>query len=303
MIAGLDKAEDRGAIKRYKVEHLTRYRYSQNVSLSQHFLHLMPRNTPSQHVESSRISVEPLPATRRENNDYFGNATCLISIDEEHTETQVFAQSEVAVARQPPPEPDATPVWEDVAADINAARSKDALFIQQYCYSSPQTQSDKARSLAQRFFKPGVPILQAALALIDHIYRSYNYDPEATTIATPVDEVMRIKSGVCQDFAHLALAALRSVRLPARYVSGYLLTHPPEGQQRLQGADASHAWLSIWAGAHGWIDLDPTNNIIPSDEHITVAWGRDYGDVSPINGVTFGGGEHDVDVEVDVLPL
>jgi len=288
--------------KRYQVRHLTRYRYSQNVSLSQHFLHLTPRNTLSQTVEASRIDIEPIPATRRESIDYFGNATCLISIDEEHLETAVNAESHITVTATQPPDATKTPAWEEVVGAIRNAKTQDALFINQYCYSSPQTASQAAIQIAKEFFKPGTPVLEGALALVDHIYRNFLYDPEATTVSTPVDEVIRIKGGVCQDFAHLALACLRALQLPARYVSGYLLTHPPEGQPRMQGADASHAWLSLWAGQTGWIDLDPTNNLIPGDEHITLAWGRDYHDVSPINGVTFGGGDHEVDVEVDVIP-
>lgn len=290
--------------KRYSVRHLTRYRYSQNVSLSQHFLHLLPRATATQRVETAALNVEPAPATRRDTVDYFGNPTCLISLDEEHIETVLLAQSQISLQRAAPPDPADTAAWEKVRKRVHEGRSKDLLFVHQYCFQSPQTKAGLAAfTLGQQFFEPGMPILEGSMALMDHIFSTYKYDPEATDVSTPVDEVIRIKGGVCQDFAHLQLACLRAIGLPARYVSGYLLTHPPEGQERLQGADASHAWLSIWTGEHGWVDLDPTNNLIPGDEHITLAWGRDYGDVSPINGVTFGGGAHSIDVEVDVIPL
>lgn len=290
--------------KRYSVRHLTRYRYSQNVSLSQHFLHLLPRGTASQRVERADLKIEPVPATRRDAVDYFGNPTCLVSLDEEHLETVLLAESQISLQHSKPPAAKDTPPWEEIAKTVRESRSKDLLFVYQYCFASPKTKAGPdALALGQTFFAPGTPILEGAMALMDHIFTQYTYDPEATDVSTPVDDVMRIKGGVCQDFAHLQLACLRALGLPARYVSGYLLTHPPEGQERLQGADASHAWLSIWTGEDGWVDLDPTNNLIPGDEHITLAWGRDYGDVSPINGITFGGGAHQIDVEVDVLPM
>lgn len=293
-----------GAVKRYDVRHLTRYRYSQNVSLSQHFLHLAPRETPTQTVETSHLEVEPAPATRRDTQDYFGNGTCLISLDEEHLETVILAQSKVTLRPTIAPAASDTKSWETVRDHLRASKDRGDLFIHQYCFTSPQTIAGPAAlALAQQFFPKGRPILEGAMALMDHIHTQYAYDPEATDVSTPVDDVLRIKGGVCQDFAHLQIACLRALGLPARYVSGYLLTHPPEGQKRMQGADASHAWLSIWVGDDGWIDLDPTNNLIPSDEHITLAWGRDYADVSPINGITFGGGAHEIDVEVDVIPI
>ncbi len=152
-------------------------------------------------------------------------------------------------------------------------------------------------------FPPGRPILEAALDLTDRIYSEFKYEGGATTVTTTVDEVLRLKRGVCQDFAHLQIACFRAMRLPARYVSGYLLTKAPEGREKLVGADASHAWLSVWCPGYGWIDLDPTNNLIPTDEHVLLAWGRDYSDVSPVNGVIFGGGDHVVDVAVDVRSL
>lgn len=291
------------AIKRYHVKHLTRYRYTQNVSLSQHFLHLLPRNTASQNVHDPSLTIDPLPATRRDGTDYFGNATCLISLDEEHMETTLLAQSQITLERGSPPPANETPAWDTIAQSLQEDMTPAGLFTYQYCFTSPQTIAGPAAlALGRQFFTPGRPILEAAAALMDYIFTQYSYDPEATTVTTPVDEVMRIQGGVCQDFAHLQIACMRALGLPARYVSGYLLTHPPEGKERLQGADASHAWLSVWTGDSGWVDLDPTNNLIPGDEHITLAWGRDYGDISPINGVTFGGGAHDIDVEVDVIP-
>ncbi|MGE4221574.1 MAG: transglutaminase family protein, partial [Alphaproteobacteria bacterium] len=180
----------------------------------------------------------------------------------------------------------------------------DSLAAYEFSFDSPFTATDAdLEALVVPSFQPGRPILEAALDLTARIYREFAYDPTATTLATPVAEVVRMRRGVCQDFAHLQLACLRRIGLPARYVSGYLLTYPPPGGQKLIGADASHAWLSIWCPGSGWVDLDPTNNKIPRDEHITLAWGRDYGDVSPIRGVIVGGAAQSMEVAVDVNPV
>lgn len=290
--------------RRYSVRHQTTYKYSLPVSLSQHFMHLTPRSTPTQLVETSALQTDPAPATWREARDYFGNVTTLASLDEEHFKTTITATSRVTVEPLKVAKPDETPSWEAVLKALQEDISSEGLFVRQFCYRSPRIQPGPALlEMARQFFPPGTPVLKGACALMEHIFSTFTYDGAATDVDTPVDEVLTLRRGVCQDFAHLQIACLRAIGLPARYVSGYLLTHPPEGQERLQGADASHAWLSIWIGEDGWVDLDPTNNAIVQDEHVTLAWGRDYGDVSPINGVTFGGGKHGVDVEVDVIPL
>ncbi|MEO0411079.1 MAG: transglutaminase family protein [Pseudomonadota bacterium] len=290
--------------RRYSVRHQTTYKYSLPVSLSQHFMHLTPRSTATQLVESTTLLTDPAPATWREARDYFGNVTTLASLDEEHFKTTITATSRVTVEPLKVSKPGDTPSWEAVIDALHKDISSEALFVRQFYYRSPRIQpGPELLEIAKRFFPPGTPVLQGACALMEHIFSTFTYDGTATDVDTPVDDVLTLKRGVCQDFAHLQIACLRAVGLPARYVSGYLLTHPPEGQERLQGADASHAWLSVWIGEDGWVDLDPTNNVIVQDEHVTLAWGRDYGDVSPINGVTFGGGEHGVDVEVDVIPL
>lgn len=293
-----------GSVKRYSVRHKTTYRYALPVSLSQHFMHLSPRATPAQLVETRALNIDPRPATWREARDYFGNLTTLASLDEEHLKTVITATSRLTVQAPFTPLPERTPAWETVIERTRENLSDEGLFIRQFCYRSPRIQPGPALlEMAKTFFAPGTPVLQGATRLMQHIFETFTYDGAATDVDTPVDEVLQLKRGVCQDFAHIQIACLRALGLPARYVSGYLLTHPPQGQERLQGADASHAWLSVWIGEDGWVDLDPTNNLIVQDEHVTLAWGRDYGDVSPINGMTFGGGNHKVDVEVDVLPL
>jgi transglutaminase-like putative cysteine protease len=152
-------------------------------------------------------------------------------------------------------------------------------------------------------FPPGRPILECAWDLTRRIYTDFAYDDAATDIATTIDDLLEIQRGVCQDFAHLLIGALRVHGLPARYVSGYLLTHPPAGKEKLVGSDASHAWVSVWSPSIGWVDFDPTNDMIPKDEHITIAYGRDFQDVSPVTGVLLGGGSHNIDVSVDVVPV
>ena len=193
--------------------------------------------------------------------------------------------------------------WERVKAVLSESREPEALEADQFAFDSPFTFSNEAFDYARQSFQSGRPILEAAIDLTSRIFNDFKYEGGVTDIHTPVDKVFADRRGVCQDFAHLQIACLRALGLPARYVSGYLRTHPPEGQERRIGADASHAWLAIWVPEAGWIDLDPTNDMIPRDEHITIAWGRDYGDVSPINGMMIGGGDQRVEVAVDVRPL
>ncbi len=286
---------------KYEVSHVTEYVYSQPVSISHHLLHMTPRSCSHQVTHRSALVIEPAPAVSADGIDYFGNPTTFMIVQKSHEALTVRAKSMIDVETAPSPEPGGTVPWDQIPDQLKADSSKPMLDIAQYRYASPFTSSgQEVRGYAGASFSPGLPVLEAALDLTSRIFRDFAYDGSATDVSTPVDEVMRLRRGVCQDFAHLQIACLRSLGLPARYVSGYLLTHPPEGQEKLVGADASHAWLSIWCPGHGWVDLDPTNDLIPGDEHITLAWGRDYGDVSPVNGVMVGGGEHDVKVAVDV---
>ena len=284
----------------YNVSHKTTFTYSQSVSISQHLLHLAPRTSPQQSCRRHALVVEPAPTLIKDDVDYFGNPMSYLTIEESHDELTIVSSSTVEVTPPTVPPASETPPWDQVASAISRATRRDELDAFQFAFSSPFTGSSLAGAFTLSVFEPGRPILEAALDLMDRIYREFKYEGGVTDVYTPVDQVLTDRRGVCQDFAHLQIACLRSLGLPARYVSGYLLTHPPEGQEKLVGADASHAWLAIWIPGYGWIDLDPTNNVIPGDEHITVAWGRDYGDVSPINGLVIGGGEHKIDVAVDV---
>lgn len=288
----------------YRVSHRTTYRYSQPVAIAHHLLHLEPRRCDRQTCRSAGLAVLPKPAVLRVDADYFGNPVTYLTIQEPHSALDLHAECLVETAPSTPPDPDATPPWETVPALLSRDLSPAGLAVFEFAFDSPHTVSSADLvPYARESFPPGRPLLAGALDLMRRIHRDFAYDSTATTVSTPVETVFAERRGVCQDFAHVQIACLRSLGLSARYVSGYLLTHPPEGGERLVGADASHAWLSVWCPGHGWIDLDPTNDMIPSAEHITIAWGRDYADVSPVTGVIVGGGEHEVAVAVDVVPI
>ena len=288
----------------YDVHHRTTYEYSQPVSISHHVLHLLPRQAGRQVVHASELSVSPAPTLRSDTLDYFGNPVTCLTLQDQHQALTIEARSRVEVVSPRDHPPQATTPWDRVFAQLESAASREALDVLQFAFDSPFTKSTAdLEAYARESFVPGRPVVEAALHLTGRIFRDFRYESGTTSVSTPVDEVFRSRHGVCQDFAHLELACLRALALPARYVSGYLLTRPPPGQPRRIGADASHAWVSVWCPEAGWVDLDPTNDTIARDEHVTLAWGRDYGDISPINGVIFGGGEHTVRVAVDVLPV
>ena len=286
----------------YRVTHSTKYTYSEPVPICQNKLHLAPRSTPHQTCHDFRLLVHPQPAEIRSRTDYFGNRVDYFSVDDAHRGLAVTATSVVEVAqRNGPAVPSDSTSWEDVAEHWQDLRREDAIETRLFTFGSEFAQPEPTvDTFARASFPPGRPMLEAVLDLTRRIHEQFTYDPRTTNVSTPVTEVFEQKSGVCQDFAHLEIVCLRTLGLPARYVSGYLRTKPPPGKPRLVGADASHAWISAFCGAAGWIDFDPTNSVIPNGEHITVAYGRDYGDVCPIQGVFVGGGEHSMSVSVDV---
>jgi transglutaminase-like putative cysteine protease len=289
---------------RYGIRHRTTYRYSQPVSISHHVLHLSPRQCPRQIAHGSAIEVSPHPAVRTDAVDYFGNPVTFLTIQEQHQELVIEARSIVEVTVPPDWPPTRSMPWDQVFGHLEQPATPGNLDTLQFAFDSPYTQAGPdVVAFARRSFPRGRPLLEAALDLTRRIHREFRYDGGATSVSTPVDAVFRLRRGVCQDFAHLQLACLRALALPARYVSGYLLTRPPPGREKLVGSDASHAWVSVWCPEAGWVDLDPTNDTVARDEHVTLAWGRDYGDISPVNGVIFGGGDHSIDVAVDVNPL
>lgn len=285
---------------RYKVIHRTEYEYHSGVSVSQHMLHLRPRATERQRLDTFQLTVEPPIGTSNVHEDFYGNLVDIFSIDIPHKVLVVTSTSHLEVASPVWPEPSSTPPWER-ARDAAIAEVGDGHPIEFLYDSTKIAQSATFRDYALKSFTPGRPLLSALLDLVNRMYREFKFDPKATNTTTPIEEAFTKKRGVCQDFAHIGIACLRSLGLPARYVSGYLETVPPPGKVRLAGADASHAWISVWCPGLGWIDADPTNNLLPGDRHVTIGWGRDFGDVSPIRGVAVGGGDHTLKVGVDVL--
>jgi transglutaminase-like putative cysteine protease len=288
----------------YRLSHRTIYEYDAPVTASYHVARLELRATAAQTRENSVVEISPEPAVRRARADYFGNQLCFFNIQEVHDRLEIAARSRVTVRASPPPAPESSPEWETVAELFRDPVSPEIVEPYQFVFDSPQVHASfELAEYARESFPRGTPVLAGAADLMRRIYGDFKYDPKATTVSTPLEEVMKNRRGVCQDFAHLAIACLRSLGLPARYVSGYLRTHPPEGRERLAGADASHAWFAVFCPGAGWLDFDPTNNLQPAEEHITVAYGRDFSDVSPVAGILTGGGKHSVRVEVDVSEL
>ena len=288
---------------RYQIIHKTAFQYSEPASLSQNELFLQPRETPSQRVMESRMEINPPPEYLHERTDFFGNISHLFMVQEPHTELTVMSNSVVETTGQIAPVAESTPAWESVVQRLASHQQTEELEAYQFVFESPLVSIPAdAASYARHSFPAGMPLLAGAVDLIGRIFSEFKYDKEATSIDTTVEQVLAARKGVCQDFAHLAVSCMRSLGLAARYVSGYLETAPPPGKPKLIGADASHAWLSVYIPDTGWVDLDPTNNLIPNTKHITLAWGRDYGDVTPVKGVVMGGGVHNLSVMVDVRP-
>jgi transglutaminase-like putative cysteine protease len=288
---------------KYRVSHVTRYRYSEMVSMCHNLAHLLPRTTLKQTCLYSELKVSPLPEQSNDWEDLFGNRLYSFSIHEPHRELEVRVVSEIEIKPNGCLLENAFPItWEETIAYLQKADDEDSIEARQFVLESDFVEfNSDIIDYAEQSFTEGRPLLEAVEDLMGRIHRDFTYDPGFTNIATPLQEVFEHKRGVCQDFAHLAIACLRSHGLAARYVSGYLETEPPEGQARLEGADASHAWFSVYVPHQGWRDFDPTNDQIPAEQHITAAWGRDYADVAPLKGVIFGGGtEHKLDVAVDV---
>lgn len=282
---------------RYQVSHRTFYSYSAPVIQSNHLLHLEPRPLAYQSMVRHSLIVKPSPAWREVRTDYFGNPITLISLEDEHKELLVHSRSEVEVVDVGQPDFMSSSSWETIAASSQMMTADVVEFV---CPSRFAAGSKQLYDFALPSFEPRLPVLEGVRRLMERIFTEFNFDNSTTDVATPVAQVLEQKSGVCQDFAHLQIAALRALGLPARYVSGYILTHPREGEKKLEGTDASHAWVQAWSPESGWVDFDPTNNLVNSTEHITTGYGRDFGDVSPISGVLLGGGHHSVGVAVDV---
>ncbi|NSL53900.1 transglutaminase family protein [Uliginosibacterium aquaticum] len=289
---------------RYHVIHETLYRYAAPVSLSQHLLHMVPRECAFQRVEQNLLEVTPSANRCEPLIDWFGNPGSWLALRQPHSMLRLIAASTVEVSPRPqcwrevPGRP-----WEDVAAMLSAFPSIAPLDAQECALASVQVPLlEEVREWALASFTPGRPLLEACRHLMGRIYKEFEFDPKASTVATPVAATFHKRRGVCQDFAQLMLCALRSLGLSARYMSGYILTHPAPGKPRLIGADASHAWIAVWCPDNDWVGFDPTNNLQPHLEHVILGWGRDFNDVSPMRGVILGGASHEVEVQVTMMP-
>jgi transglutaminase-like putative cysteine protease len=292
-----------------RVIHTTEFIYDARVGLCHNEARLHPHELPHQQVLDSILQIEPVPHDRYERLDGFGNRTTYFSIQQPHDQLTVTATSDVLLTAPGPPESTLFDgavgrSWESVRERLRCDRSATIIAAAQFLFDSPMISVDELlANYVRPSFPPGKPLDAAVHDLMQRIYHEFTYDPEFSSLATPLKEVILHRRGVCQDFAHLAIGCLRAQGLAARYVSGYIETEPPAGKARLVGADASHAWFSVYDPDSGWLDFDPTNNQRPRDQHITLAWGRDYTDVTPLKGVVFGGGKHALRVAVDVQRL
>jgi len=296
----------------YTVTHTTDYFYGESVPLCHNVVRLRPRDTAAQRCLTDEMIITPAPGARRDGLDFFGNHVSWFSLQEPHAGLSITSTCSVTVT------PSVAPVevfsWEHVRDQLRNTRDRDTIDAgqfdagqfdaRQFTFDSHHAPaSDAARAYAHPSFTPGRPMMQSVDDLMRRIHNDFKFVPGSTMVGTSVEDILRYRQGVCQDFAHLMLACLRSVGLAGRYVSGYLVTKPLPGRPKLLGADASHAWVGVWWPGFGWVDFDPTNAVLPSTEHVTVGWARDYDDVAPVKGVIIGGHQHGLRVAVDVTPV
>ena len=285
----------------YRVRHVTRYVYEAPVVHAHHHCHLRPRQFDWQGVAKHDLDVVPSAAVRR-SVDYFGNQIHVLEVASDHEVLDVVSSSVVEVAPRPEVPPAGGLAWDEVARRFRSVGAP--LSALEFAFDSPLVRAHPLlAAYAEPVFPAGRPIVEAVRQFCRKIFDEFQYETRVTDVSTPLGQVLRERRGVCQDFAHVAIGCLRSLGLAARYVSGYLETLPPAGKPRLVGADASHAWASVFVPGYGWLDFDPTNDVLPGVRHVTVAWGRDFSDVSPLKGVVLGGGTHRVTVSVDVEPV
>jgi transglutaminase-like putative cysteine protease len=290
---------------KYQIIHTTEYFYHQTVSLCHNIALLTPRNTNLQDCRKTAVKITPQPDVLNEYEDFFGNKALYFAVQQEHSSLRVTVLSQVETYKEKNLglELYNNIAWEEITKLLDVP-GEDNFLARQFIPATAITASTKEiHAYAMRSFTPRRSVLEATRDLVQRIFDDFEFTPGFTTLATPLIEVMENRKGVCQDFAHLAIACVRSMGLPARYVSGYIETIPPEGTEKLKGVDASHAWFSLFIPQSGWIDFDPTNNLIPSDQHITIGWGRDYTDLPPLKGVILSIGSHQLDVSVDVRRL
>ena len=289
----------------YRIKHTTVYKYSSNVSMCFNEARLTPLHSAHQRCAKNRFVIHPAPDSMTKRIDYFGNQVTSFDILQPHREMSVTVHSEVQVVdpSQATLFGDESP-WEMVRDSLRNTTDPKLIVLKEYLLPSPLVPKlEPIRAYAEKSFPPKRPIMAAVRDLMERIYTDFKYDPGFSSVSTPLETVFEHRRGVCQDFAHLAIACIRAMDLPAAYISGYLETIPPPGVEKLEGADASHAWFAVNMLDDGWVHFDPTNNVVPGDQHVTLALGRDFADVSPLKGVIYGGDDHDLAVFVDVKRL
>jgi transglutaminase-like putative cysteine protease len=292
-------------MKRYDVRHETHYSYGTPVDLGLHQLRLTPIDTNRQRLLQHGLEIVPQPDTLLSHRDHFGNEVHHVAIESRHTSFSVVLEATIEVSGGIAYDAPAGPAWEEIAGQMRNDGFPAPAEIAEFIYPSPLAQQNHAAAAyVQQSFPASVPIVPALRDLLHRMRADFSYTPGVTDVTTTVEQIMTSRAGVCQDFAHVMIAGLRGLGLPARYVSGYLRTYPPETPDAWRGADASHAWVAVWCGPEtGWLECDPTNDRLVDDEHIAVAFGRDFSDVTPLRGVILGGGQHSLSVAVNVDPL
>jgi transglutaminase-like putative cysteine protease len=282
---------------RLQATHVTRYLYAEAVSTCQTEVRLVPRVRSGQVPLSHHFDIVPSPSYSSSREDYFGNEVTSFSIEQPHQELVISSECLTDLEPAPPPNLNLSPAWEEVQEEVSRRATPESFDAFQFIFESPLIRrGPDFAAYAKESFEQGRRFLDGVNNLSERIFREFHYDPKATTVATPVEDALKARRGVCQDFAHVMIACLRSLNLPARYVSGYI-----RSGSELAGGDASHAWVSVWCPMFGWQDFDPTNKVMPQADHITLAWGRDYSDVAPVKGVALGGGEQVIRVSVKVV--
>ncbi|WP_411824334.1 transglutaminase family protein [Leptospira sp. 'Mane'] len=286
----------------YRVIHKTKYVYEDFVSYCHNMAHMYPLTSRHQDCFRTHVTVNPKPIVSSFRRDYFGNQVFLFSVEDPHRALEVTVESTIRTHASMGYDHSRSTAWEEISSIINESNLEQDISALEYLHPSPFIKiKPEFGDYGRQFFTQGKPVFLGALEMSESIFKNFKYDVKATTINTPPEQVLAEKKGVCQDFSHLAISSLRSLGIPARYVSGYLETQPPPGVAKLQGSDATHAWISVYCPDMGWQDFDPTNGKLISEEYIITAIGRDYSDVSPLKGILFGGGKHKLVVEVDVL--
>jgi transglutaminase-like putative cysteine protease len=289
---------------RYEIVHVTEYSYGEAVPLCHNVARLRPRETERQTCLRHELIVAPSPVVFRERLDFFGNPVTSFSVQNSHLALSVTSRSEVEVQAPSSPSGLFPMTWEEAVGILATGRDPELRLVRQYVFESPQIRHEAALAeYARPSFAPGRSLPESVIDLTRRIHEEFRFERGSTSVGTPVLDVLRMRRGVCQDFAHLEIGCLRSLGLAARYVSGYIVTEPPPGQSRQPGADASHAWVSAFVPGTGWLDVDPTQGRPVGEDHITVAWARDYDDLAPLKGILLGGQQQSLRVAVDVIPL